>query len=298
MVDSAVKVYAVISGTFTSVQQIMTTVFGGFAAIMHQAALELFFVSIVVGLGFILFAISRALTQGGGAVFETIAFRIFILAGLTAFVEGFPAFGQAIKTDITAFAAHLAGTNPYASGDFTPAGILATNNALEVKLYQSGQGSPFDLISLMNTWKAISIAFVQIGGAILAVDLLLANVSMDIIFGVCAFLVGLIANPWLSSFTTDFFKLIVSTGVFVVLIGAFVAVGQAVVGLEIGVLPGGTAPTVAGPDMIGIGVTSLLFAILASVIPAWVASKIGGNPLLQLGSVLSSVRSGRASVGL
>jgi hypothetical protein len=290
---------AVNPATLTTLAGYLHAVFGGFAAIMTSGALALFYVGIVVSMCFILFAIGRALHQGGGAVFETIGFRVLIVTALTAFVVGFQAFGAIVRSDVTKYAARLAGTNPYVTGDFTPAGILASNDALIQALYASGNFLPLPTLAFMHMDKFFAIIFVQIGSGILALDLFLANLSMDIIFGVCAFLIGLIMNPWLASFTSDLFKLIISTAVFVISIGAFVSVGQALAGLELGYINGlGPKTALAGPDFSAVGTACFLYAIIATIVPFYLASRIGGNPLLQLGGILASVRSGKAAVGL
>jgi hypothetical protein len=284
--------------TLTSLSGILHAVFGGFAAIMTSGALALFFVGIVVSMGFILFAIGRALQQGGGAVFETIGFRVLIVTALTAFVVGFQAFGVIVRTDVQNYAARLAGTNPYVGGDFTPAGVLASNDTLIQAIYASGNALPLPTVAFMHLDKVFSIICIQIGSAILALDLFLANFSMDIVFGVCAFLVGLIMNPWLASFTSDLFKLIFSTAIFIISIGAFVSVGQALAGLELSYVDGLGITPVSSPDLSAVGLACFLYAILATVVPLWLSSRIGGNPIMHLGAVISAARSGKASVGL
>jgi hypothetical protein len=285
--------------TVTSVGVMLHTVFGGFAGIMQSGALSLFYVSVIVSIGFILFAIGRAMMQGGGAVFETIAFRIFIIVALTLFVTGFQAFGPVIRADISNYAARLAGTNPYAGGeDFTPAGILQTNDKLADGVTASGKTLSAKILNAINPMKWATIIGVQIGSALLAFDLLLANVAMDVVFGCCAFLVGLILNPWLSSFTTDFFRLIVSTGVFTIMIGAFAAIGQSLAGIELGTVTAINGAAIPQNDMATMAVTSLVYAVIATIVPFAVAGRIGGGPIANLGAVLSAVRSGKASVGL
>lgn len=276
---------------------------GIFAALLNVTAaggVALFDASVIAALIVYIWLMIKALNSGGGAILETVAYRLFILFALTALVTSWPALGTAIRNDINGFAAHVSQTNALAPGDFTPSGIIATNQALTDAIYTSGQGGPFALLSIMGLWKVISIAFIQIGSLALALDLFLANISLDIVFASCAMLIGLVVSPWLSSFAMQYVGLIVGTAVYIILVGVFVAVGQAIATICVGTVHG-LAPgtSLSGSDMLEIGVLSLGFAFLAWVVPAAVASRIaGGAPILQALNMLSAARQGKATIGL
>ncbi len=125
---------------------------------------------------------------------ETVAFRLFVLFGLSA-VTSWPAFAKGIGDDIVGFVAYVSQTDPLVPGNFTPSGIIQTNQALTDAIYASGHGGPFALLNIMTLYKVVSITFIQIGSGGLALDLFLANISLDVVFAGCAMLIGLIVSP-------------------------------------------------------------------------------------------------------
>ena len=226
--------------------------------------------------------------------------RLFVLFGLSALVNWWAVFATGIRDDILAFAGTVANSNPLVAGNFTPDGILATNQRLTAAVYASGAGHSFALFNVMAMWKMTSIIFIELGSVVLALDLFLANISLDIVMAGCAMLIGLLVSPWLNSFAMQYVGLIVGTATYVILVGVFVAIGQVLAILAettIDALPRGAL--IPGPNMLEIGILSVAFSVLAWVVPAWVASRIaGGTPILQMSSLMSAARQGKANLGI
>jgi hypothetical protein len=245
------------------------TVQGLLAQIMtvtSQGGVALFDICVIAALVFYLWAIIRSLSSGGGAVLETVAFRLLVLFALSAVVNGWPA----LET-----------------------GIIATNYALEKIIYAQGDGGPLSLLNAMTLWKALSIFFIEMGSLVLAFDLLFANISLDVVFAGCAFLIGLIVSPWLSSFAMQYVGLIVGTLVFIILVGVFVGVGQSITLANIAIANKGALD---GPAMLQMGAISIAFAVLSWIVPGLIASRIaGGAPILSAIGLFNAARQGAAS---
>lgn len=283
-----------------SMQGRVDGLFGALLSVTSAAGTALFDISVIAALVFYIWSVLKALSSGGGAVMETVAFRLFVLFGLSAVVTSWPAFAKGIRDDIVGFAAHVSQTDALVPGNFTPSGIIQTNQALTDAIYASGHGGPFALLNIMTLYKVVSITFIQIGSGGLALDLFLANISLDVVFAGCAMLIGLIVSPWLNSFAMQYIGLIIGTAVFVILVGVFVAVGQAIATVNFGIvhgLPAGTA--LSGTDMLQMGVISVGFAVLAWIVPGMIASRIaGGSPIVQVANLLNTARQGKATIGL
>ncbi len=282
-----------------NLQNTVDGLFGAIMGVTSAGAIALFDASVLAALGFYVWYLIKSLHNGGGALFESAAYRLFILFALSAVVNGWSVFATAIRNDILAFAARVSNIDPLVVGQFTPSGIIATNQRLTDAVYASGGGHSFQLFSVMALWKMAAIIFIQAGSAALALDLFWANISLAIVMAGCAVLIGLLVSPWLNSFAMQYVGLIVGTGVYVILIGVFVGIGQTLALLsvqEINRMPKGAL--IPGPHMLELGIISCGFAALAWVVPAWVASRItGGTPILQMGSLLSTARAGKANLG-
>ena len=283
-----------------NLQARVDSLFAGILNVTSIGGIALFDISVLAALTFYVLYLIKALQSGGGAILETAALRLFILLGLTALVDGWAAFATAIRDDILSFASRVANVDPLVPGEFTPTGIIMTNQKLTDAVYNSGAGHSFQLFSVMAAWKMVAIIFIQIGSAALALDLFFANISLDIIMAGCAVLIGLIVSPWLNSFAMQYVGLIVGTGVYILLVGVFVGLGETLALLSVQTIdkmPRGAL--IPGTSMLEIGVLSVGFAILAWIVPAAVASRIaGGAPILQAVNILSAARQGKATLGL
>jgi hypothetical protein len=272
------------------------TVQGLLAQIMtvtSQGGVALFDICVIAALVFYLWAIIRSLSSGGGAVLETVAFRLLVLFALSAVVNGWPALETGLRDDILNFASRISNVGAVVPGKFTPSGIIATNYALEKIIYAQGDGGPLSLLNAMTLWKALSIFFIEMGSLVLAFDLLFANISLDVVFAGCAFLIGLIVSPWLSSFAMQYVGLIVGTLVFIILVGVFVGVGQSITLANIAIANKGALD---GPAMLQMGAISIAFAVLSWIVPGLIASRIaGGAPILSAIGLFNAARQGAAS---
>jgi hypothetical protein len=277
-----------------TVQGDIVAVFNGFLDLMGHAALSLFYISFLASLPFVLFAIIKAMNSGGGAsLIYAIGWKIFVLTGCLAVVEAWPALARGVSADITAFAQTIANHNGIGAVDFTPDGVVLTNFRLIALLYGNGFGAGLAVLDMMNLWKLVSIGLAMIAGALLALELLLANISLAMVFGGLSFLIGFMLNPWMSFFSEAVIKLVGAAGVFIVLISVFVAAGETFAGTAV------TSPAIhvvpnnpiSGVDMLIVPVFELIFAVLAAIVPAAAASAIcGGKPIATLGTIVSSAR--------
>jgi hypothetical protein len=278
-----------------TLQGIFESVFGALTDIMQNGAESLAYIGVLCTLPFILFEIISAMNNGGGAnVIKSIGFRLFVLTGVLALITYWTPLAQAVSTDFDAYAAKVAGINPYIVGDFTPSGIITGNNHLTDAIYASGQHLPFLANAQMTFFKVIAIACIQFGSGILALDLLFANISMYVVLGSVTFLIGTLISPWLSSFGMEVVKIIGGVLVLKVLVGVFVAIGgfMATMVLHYLTVPG---QVISGVDMLGVGVASLVFAIMATGVPIMLAARVsGGVPIFQLGNVIGAWRSARS----
>lgn len=281
-----------------TLQGIFESVFGLLTATMQNGAESLAYIGILCALPFILFEIIAAINNGGGAnVIKSIGFRLFVLTGVLALITYWTPLVQAISADCDAYAAQAAGINPYIVGDFTPSGIITSNDRLTDAIYANGKDLPFLTNVQMTFFKIIAIACIQFGSGILALDLFFANVSMFVVLGSVSFLIGTLTSPWLSSFAMEVVKIIGGVLVLKVLVGAFVGVSGAFATIILDYLnvPG---QIISGVDMVTVGVASLLFAIMATVVPLALAARVsGGVPIFQLGNVVGAWRSTRSLFG-
>jgi hypothetical protein len=278
-----------------TLQDIFESVFGALTGIMQNGAESLAYIGVLCALPFILFEIISAMNNGGGAnVIKSIGFRLFVLTGVLALITYWTPLAQAVSADFDVYAAKVAGINPYIVGDFTPNGIITGNDHLTDAIYANGQHLPFLANAQMTFFKIIAIACIQFGSGILAIDLLFANISMYVVLGSVTFLIGTLISPWLSSFGMEVVKIIGGVLVLKVLVGAFVGVGGLVATTIFNYLnvPG---QIMSGVDMLTVGVGSLLFAIMATVVPIALAARVsGGVPIFQLGNVVGAWRSARS----
>jgi hypothetical protein len=278
-----------------TLQGIFEAVFGALTGIMQNGAQSLAYIGILCALPFILFEIISAINNGGGAnLIKSIGFRLFVLTGVLALITYWTPLAQAVSADFDAYAAQVAGMNPYIVGDFTPNGIIIGNDHLTDAIYASGQHLPFLANAQMTFFKIIAISCIQFGSGILALDLLFANISMYVVLGSVTFLIGTLISPWLSSFAMEVVKIIGGVLVLKVVVGVFVAIGgfMATIILNYINVPG---RIISGVDMLGVGVASLVFAIMATVVPIVLAARVsGGVPIFQLGNVVGAWRSARS----
>jgi hypothetical protein len=280
-----------------TLQATIESVFGAFTDIMQSGAESLAYIGVLCTLPFILFEIIGAMNNGGGAnVIKSIGFRLFVLTGVLALITYWTPLAQAVSADFDAYAAQVAGINPYITGDFTPNGIIKGNDHLTNAIYANGQHLPFLANVQMTFFKIIAIACIQFGSGILALDLLFANISMFVVLGSVTFLIGTLISPWLSSFGMEVVKIIGGVLVLKVLVGAFVGVGG-LVATKIFTYLSVPGQIMSGVDMLTVGVGSLVFAIMATVVPIALAARVsGGIPIFQLGNVIGAWRSARSLI--
>jgi hypothetical protein len=115
-----------------------------------------------------------------------------------------------------------------------------------------------------------------------------------VVLGSVTFLIGTLTSPWLSSFAMEVVKIVGGVLVLKVVVGVFVAIGGFMATIIMNDLdvPG---QIISGVDMLGIGVASLVFAIMATVVPVALAARVsGGVPIFQLGNVVGAWRSVRS----
>ena len=283
-------------------QQLIHSVFAGILNTTSQGAIALFDASVIAATVFYVWSLVTALRNGGGSsLFETAAFRLLILFGLAAMVNGWPVLANAIRNDILAFAAHVSNTSNVSAAAFTPDGIIDTSNKLIAVVYHAGAGHSFLTQLTLSIWKLASIIFLFLGGIGLALALWFANVSLDIVFAGCAVLMGFVISPWLHSYAMQYVGLIVGTAVYIILVGIFVGLAQTLALLTLGFLnsvPQNATPgaVLSGPAMLELSILIQLFALLAWVVPGWVASRIaGGAPIVQVGNVMAAAQKGFAT---
>jgi len=278
-----------------TLQGIFEAIFGALTGIMQNGAQSLAYIGILCALPFMLFEIISAMNNGGGAnLIKSIGFRLFVLTGVLALITYWTPLAQAVSADFDAYASRVAGMNPYIVGDFTPNGIITGNDHLTDAIYASGHSLPFLANVQMTFFKIITIACIQFGSGLLALDLLFANISMFVVLGSVTFLIGTLTSPWLSSFGMEVVKIIGGVLVLKVVVGVFVAIGgfMATIILNDLDVPG---LIISGVDMLGVGVASLIFAIMATVVPIALAARVsGGVPIFQLGNVIGAWRSARS----
>jgi hypothetical protein len=276
------------------IQDNLLNVFHGLLGVMGQGALSLFFISVMCAITFWLFEIFRAMNNGGGAsIITTVAWRIFVIAGVVAFVDAWPVFATGVADDIHAFAQRVANANTLATLDFTPDGVVAVSFQLAAMMYKNGWANPFQVLTVMGIWKLVSIFLIQVSGIVLGAELLLANISLAMVLGGASFLIGFCLNPWLSFFADAIFRLIGACAVFIILIGVFVAAGQSMAAISLASIAGVIAigNTVSGPDMLLAPLSSLVFAVLAAFVPAAIAGRVaGGSPIATVGMIFSMAR--------
>jgi hypothetical protein len=284
-----------------NLQAIFTAFFGATTVIMESGAQSLFAIGIYCALFFIFIKIYAAMQSGGGAgVVQAIGFQIFIIAGLAALVLYFVPFIHGVNDDFNAYAARMAGLNPYIGADFTPNGILTANDKVTAAIYAQGGGGPWWLHLQMTGYKIVAEALVQFGSGVMAIDLLFADLSFYAVVGTVGFLIGLIINPWLNTFAMEVIKMLAGALVFKIGVGTFVGIGGLIATWTLNYInalhPG---VFMSGADMIYVGMVTALFATMAVLIPGAIAWRIsGGVPLFQLGNVIGAVRSGAATVRL
>jgi hypothetical protein len=278
-----------------TLQGVFEAIFGALTGIMQNGAQSLAYIGILCALPFMLFEIISAMNNGGGAnLIKSIGFRLFVLTGVLALITYWTPLAQAVSADFDAYAARVAGMDPYIVGDFTPNGIITGNDHLTDAIYASGHSLPFLSNVQMTFFKIITIACIQFGSGLLALDLLFANISMFVVLGSVTFLIGTLTSPWLSSFAMEVVKIVGGVLVLKVVVGVFVAIGGFMATIIMNDLdvPG---QIISGVDMLGIGVASLVFAIMATVVPVALAARVsGGVPIFQLGNVVGAWRSVRS----
>lgn len=286
---------------YNNLEGLFTHVFGAMFDIMESGAQSLFLLGIYCSLFFILMKIFGAMQSGGGAsMIQAIGLQIFIVAGLAALVIYFIPFMNGVNDDFNAYAARLAGVNPYIGGDFSPDGILTANDKVTSAIYAQGGPGPWWLHLQMTGYKIVAEALVQFGSGVLALDLLFADISFYVVVGTVGFLIGMIISPWFSNFAMDVIKLLAGALVFKVAVGVFVGIGGLIATLTLGYIgklhPG---QYMSGPDMIYVGMVTAGFALMAVLIPGAIAMRIsGGVPIFQLPAIIGAVRSGAAMVKL
>ena len=278
-----------------TLQGIFEAVFGVLTGIMQNGAESLAYIGILCALPFMLFEIISAMNNGGGAnLIKSIGFRLFVLTGVLALITYWTPLAQAVSADFDAYAARVAGMDPYIVGDFTPNGIITGNDHLTDAIYANGYMLPFIVNAQMTFFKIITIACIQFGSGLLALDLLFANISMYVVIGSVTFLIGTLTSPWLSSFGMEVVKIIGGVLVLKVVVGVFVAIGgfMSTIILHFIDVPG---QILSGVDMLGVAGASLIFGIMATVVPVVLAARVsGGVPIFQLGNVVGAWRSARS----
>jgi hypothetical protein len=278
-----------------TLQGIFEAVFGALTGIMQSGAQSLVYIGVLCTLPFIMFEIVGALNDGGGAsLIKSIGFRLFVLTGLLALVQYWTPFAEGVGKDFDAFAARVAGLNPYIGNDFSPNGIITGNDHITAAIYANGLHLSFLTNAQMVFYKIIAMGGLQLGSGLLAFDLLFANISMAMVLGTVGFLIGTIISPWLSSFGMEAIKIVGGVLVLKVAVGVFVAVGGLVATILFNYLnvPG---QVMSGLDMLTVGLTSLVFAVVATVVPIALAARVsGGVPVFQLGNLVGAWRSSRS----
>jgi hypothetical protein len=273
------------------IQGTMHTSLGGIFTTTSLAARDLFYIGILCSLPFIIFQLISSMNSGGGGgLIQSIGFRIFAIMGMMALVTSWQPFANGVKADITAFVGVVAAADGGGVPDFTPDGVFLVYQNVENTLYGSGNSSPFAVLDAANPWKLFSIAVLELAGLISAFMLMLANISLDLVFGICSFCVGFIPWPFMRSFADQFFGLIAGCAVFAIAVAAFVGIGET---LALGATGHGplAAAMKAGPDMVNIAETSVVFAILSAVAPAMLAQRIAGGGLITgMGDMLAFAR--------
>jgi hypothetical protein len=279
-------------------QNNIVNAFMGLLDFMGIAAQDLFAISVLCSMPFIVFAVIKAMNEGGGAsIIGALGMKLFGILGCMAVVQSWPALARGVSADIQNFAQNVAGHNPLMPAvDFTPDGVIVANYLVVGKLYSNGWGSPFEVLQVMNIWRLVSIGLQECAGAVAAMELLLANCSMAIVLGCVSFLIGTLYSPFFSYFADALVRLIGSTAIFIVATAAFVAVELYIAAIALDspglhIAPG--AP-VSGVDMLTIPLTCLLFAALGAIVPVVLASRIsGGSPLVHLQNLVGLARSFR-----
>jgi hypothetical protein len=273
------------------IQNTMHVSLGGLLATTSLAGRDLFYIGILCSLPFIVFQLISSMNSGGGAgLIESIGFRIFAIFSMMALVTSWQPFANGLEADIKAFVGVVAAASSgVAVPDFTPDGVFAVYQEVEKTLYGSGNGSPFAVLDKMNLWKLFTIALIEFSGLISAFMLMLGNISLDLVFGICSFCVGFIPWPFMRSFADQFFGLIMGCAVFAIAVAAFVGIGET---LALGAIGHGPlAATMAGPDMVNISETSFVFTVLAAIVPALLAQRIAGGGLITgMGEMLAFAR--------
>jgi hypothetical protein len=273
------------------IQATMHGSLGGILGTTSLAGRDLFYIGILCSLPFIVFQLIASMNSGGGAgLIQSIGFRIFVIMGMMALVTSWQPFANGVEADIAAFVGVVAGAEGGGVPDFTPDGVFAVYQHVENTLYTSGNGSLFAVINMANPWKLFTIAVLELAGLISAFMLMLANISLDLVFGICSFCVGFISWPFMRAFADQFFGLIAGCAVFAIAVAAFVAIGETLALAAIGVGPVGAAMK-AGPDLVNIAETSVVFAVLSAVAPAMLAQRIAGGGLITgMGEMLAFAR--------
>jgi hypothetical protein len=286
---------------YNNLEHLFTALFGAMFGIMESGAQSLFLIGIYSSLFFILLKVFGAMQSGGGAsMIQAIGLQIFIVAGLAALVIYFIPFINGVNNDFNAYAARLAGLNPYIGGDFTPDGILTSNDRVTDAISAQGAGAPFLANLAMQLYKIFAEALVQFGSGIMALDLLFADISFYVVVGTVAFLIGMIISPWFSNFAMEVVKMLAGALVFKIAVGAFVGIAGLVATFALNYINGlHPGQLMSGPDMLYVGMVTFVFAVMAVLVPGAIAWRIaGGVPIFQLGNLIGAVRSGAATMRL
>ncbi len=260
-------------------------IIGSISDTLSAGGVALFDLSLALAMGWYVATMYRSLAGGGGAVVESIVYRLLVFTSLAALVGGWPLLKNAIYLDVNNFAANVSHSYVAAPGDFSPSGILQTNRALGDVIWHQGNGGPILLQLAMFPFKLAADAGVEIGNLILAIDLMFVNISFDFVLAIVGLMLGFVVSPWLNSYAMQAFGLVIGTSVWVITVGIFVAIGQA---LEMMLVNLGADGTFSAMDFAIIGIMSLLFPTICVFVPAWLASKIsGGSPITQAGHLMS-----------
>lgn len=180
----------------------------------------------------------------------------------------------------------------------TPSGIIQIGQTLCVTLWHTFVQNPNVVEKGLGVVPvAFSMVMLLLGLGALAMQFLLTMIEAYIILGGTAFLLGFTGSRWTMPWAERYFGMLVVMAIKVLVVSLLAAFAVRV-GAEINgmiMVKGGASLIV--PDYLIIGVSALIYGVIAWSAPVFVAKLMGTAPALQFSNVLRTVAGGAQIAG-
>lgn len=175
----------------------------------------------------------------------------------------------------------------------TPSGMFDKGVTLAGKMLGSGPSSlnPFKAL-LYAVVAGMSAIAIVIGYAIIALQLVIAQVEMYLVLGAGALLLGFLGSRWTLSFGERYFGYAMSIGVKLLTIYLIAAFGDTITNAVIAHLAvlAGSPKGLAPADMLGLGGSSLVFGAAGFMVPGIASSMLNGAPSMSMANAGQTAR--------